>query len=233
MDEILKLIEKLASIEGAADLAKELKTAADKAKVDLDTARSEAKKAEKTVKELSTERDKLKVDLEAASKGEGEQVAKLKVAADKAKQELDAEKAAHRAFRLETKIASKLEIPDVEDAAARREAALKLGDWSEVDLDDKGELVGADTALDSLKKAHGYLFTPGAPPAKGYGGPAGGASPKGAPPKDADDPKKAEYERGRQAAIGVLDRRGQLPRSLAHLSPRLGGGADDDKQQQG
>jgi len=50
MVELLELIEKLASIEGAADLAKELKIAADKAKVDLDTARSEAKKAERAVK---------------------------------------------------------------------------------------------------------------------------------------------------------------------------------------
>lgn len=168
------LIQKLEAMEGGAALAAEFKAALDGHKATLRAAEKAATKAE-------AERVKLAEAMEAASKGESEQLAKLRADAEKHAADLATERQAHRAYRIESKLSGRLPIPAGDDSAARRSAALKLGDWSGVDLDDKGELVGADAALESLAKAHAYLFAAPAPAARGNGGPPAALSTPGAP----------------------------------------------------
>lgn len=62
--------------------------------------------------------------------------------------------------------------------AVDSEAAFKLADLSQVEIDDKGALIGADAVLAQLKSARPYLFGAPAPAARGSGGgnPPGGNS---------------------------------------------------------
>lgn len=176
MDE--QLLKQLEGIEGAADLAAKVREAWAAESSELDSLKAGASKHAQALKALEKARDKALADLDGAKGSTDAQVAAAKKAAEEAVAKLEAEQAKHKAFRIETKLASKLNVDGKDEAekAAKRAAALKLGDWSGIDLDDSGELVGADAPLKALQEKHSYLF---APPAKGNGGPAGGSGQSG------------------------------------------------------
>ena len=176
MDEILK---QLAALDGAADLVASVRERLNTAATDADALRVEARKASKALTTAEAARD-----------------AAL-AAAETVKGTLADEQAGHKAYRLAAALSEKLGISDT----ARRAGALKLGDWSAVDLDDKGALVGADTAIAALTEAHGYLFTPAA---QGGGGPAAGSQARTAASGGQSDPEAAAREAGRNAAMSHL-----------------------------
>lgn len=198
------LIAKLKTLDGAADLAAEFEAAWTQHTGALDAAKAEARKAAKDAKAATAERDTLKADLDAAKAGESEQIAALTAARDEAIAARDAAAAEFKQHRIHTELGQLIGLD-----GPKREAALKLGDWSGVDLDDAGKLVGAEEPLKALKTAHDYLFAPG--PAQGNGGRPAGAQP--APrPAGQTDPKEALREAGRAAARATLE--GTVPSLL-------------------
>lgn len=192
MDEILK---QLAALEGGADLVASLRA---ELKSATDTQAAEFSATKKALSAAEKARDKALADLDAAGKTTDEQVAQHKAAAEAAQQALAEREAEHKAYRINTAVASKLGIGD----EAKRAAALKLGDWSALDLDDKGEVVGADAAIKALQEAHGYLFAAPEPAAKGFGGPAFGS--QGRPASGTVNQDQADYAAGRAAAMSTL-----------------------------
>ena len=94
----------------------------------------------------------------------------------------------------------------------------KMGIPEGVELDDKGELVGADSHIESFKKSHGFFFEAVKP---GNGGPAPGSAPN--PNSDASppDPAKAAFEDGRAAALATM---------TPKLPPGVLGAAASDQQ---
>lgn len=144
------------------------------------------------VKELREENKATRLAKQAAEKERDEH----KSAAEKAQQEADGKvKAANtaaeqRIIRSEMKaLAIKAGIVDLD--------GLALADLSKVKFDDKGDLVGADEAIEALKKSKPYLF-----------GAASTSSTKGAPkpgdkePIDARNMKPEEYAAARAKLTG-------------------------------
>ena len=171
-----KLLAELEKIEGAADLAVKLREAW--ATADADATKAALVNAEKKLAKAEKDRDKFKADAEAASKGQDLVVA-AQAERDTAKAERDAATTALSSFKLTTKLERKLGISN-EVKSRRAVAALLEAYGEEVTLDDKGEVVGADKALEAFKVAESFWFdedAEGEPTKPANGGPRAGAGP--------------------------------------------------------
>jgi colicin import membrane protein len=187
--DLIAKIRKALGDEGKA-LADELDKAADALSTELDTAKADAatqKKAvaaaEKAQKKAEADAAKAASDLEAKTKGEGDELAKLRSERDDWKAKAESADTRVAEVRKDAKLreaASKAGLRDLD--------GLKMLDLDGVSLDDKGELVGADALFKAAKKAKPYLFadaggggggTPGNPPRPGdTGGGSGGSGEK-------------------------------------------------------
>lgn len=206
MDEILKALE---AIDGTGELIAKLRVELGKQSAEHDSLKAKLKASEKASKALEGERDRLKTDLDTRGKSESEQLDKLTTERDEAKAALEAAQAEHRQFRIEAKLLDKLGIPRDDSFDARKNAALKLGDWSQVDLDDAGELVGVDEPKASLAQTYPWIFEPAA---QGHGGPPAGGQRTQQPGGAKPDPAEALREAGREAARATLE--GTVPSLL-------------------
>ncbi|MFH1568523.1 MAG: hypothetical protein ABIL09_11055 [Gemmatimonadota bacterium] len=195
----LKAIEKALGDEGT-ELLGRIKASQTEDATALDGLKGQLKTAEKAKGWAERAAQKAAADLEAASKGEGEQVKTLAAERDKAAADLEAAQVQHRQYRIETALAEKLGITDT----VRRRAAMKtLGVPEGVDLDDNGDLLGADPHVEGFKKSHAFFFDAKTP---GHGGPPPGADP---PPGGGGKPKNEAEEAfafGREAVKASMSR---------------------------
>lgn len=198
MDELIAELEK---IEGGKDLAgkfREKLTA-----LDIDGTKAALTAAEKRAKKAEAEAVKLK---DAASAESTEAMKKVELERDEAVSGLSK-------YKLKTKLERKLGFTDEAKAARAVEALMQVAGDS-IDFDDKGDLVGADKAIELFKKKESFWFTadaaPEADPANG--GQRAGAGP--APAKGTKEPKtRDEIRAARKAELAA--RAGIKPESSA------------------
>lgn len=161
------IIKKIAAKLGDAEktLAAELEAAANETTSDLEEARQNASEASKKLKAAEKDRDKFKTDLEAKSKGEGDELAKLRTERDQLKAAAEKHAAETSELHREYKLREALGKAGLRDADA-----IKMLDTSSVTVDDKGNLMGLDKALKGWKDAKPYLFEDTAPNTTGNSG---------------------------------------------------------------
>lgn len=162
-DILKKVKDKLG--DAGKDLAAELESAADEITSDLDEAKKEASEATKKLKVAEKDRDKFKTDIEAKSKGEGDELAKLRVERDTLKAAAEKHAAETSELHREYKLREALGKAGLRDADA-----IKMLDTSAVTIDDKGNLMGLDKAVKGWKEAKPYLFEDTAPNTTGNSG---------------------------------------------------------------
>lgn len=156
-------------------LADKLEAAADTAVTELDTAKQEAVAATKAKTLADKAVTKLTADLEAKTKGEGDELAKLR--ADNAKLTADLETAGGETSKVKLSYAMR---EAAGKAGMRDPDALAMLDTSGVTLGDDGKLVGFDRAAKGWKAAKPYLFDEaGGTGGKDDGGKGPGAGDRG------------------------------------------------------
>lgn len=136
----------------------------------LDGTKAEQATATKAAKEAAALAKKYQGELEAARKGDDSARQALIAERDAALAERAKLEGEHRGLRVRTALADRLGITD----AVKRSDALTLLGSAGVELDEQGNLVGADAAVAELKKTRPWLFDA---PAAGNGGPRAGADP--------------------------------------------------------
>lgn len=154
MDEDIAEVAKL-NPELGAKMAEAWKARA----TEFDGQRQTAAAAAKTAKAAAADAAKYKADLEAASKGGDEAAKTAQRERDEARATAEKVTAEHTAFKLRTKLERKLGIAN-ETKAKRAVGALLETHGADISFDDAGELVGADAAIESFKKAEDFWFRP-------------------------------------------------------------------------
>lgn len=186
--------EQLKAIQGAlgddgAETFEAIKATLDTDASALDTVKGEVTKAKRDAAKTAKELEQARKDAEAAKAGESEALTATKAERDAAKAEAEALAKRHRDYRIKVKLADALGIAD----RAKRSDALKLFELPEgADLDDDGNLTGADDAIKSFRESRGYLFDETTEPNSVNGGSRKGSTPPPNPGKKADQSQTAK-----------------------------------------
>jgi hypothetical protein len=223
MDELLAIVAELVG-EGFDDAARErIANAAQKA-LDAgassasDAARVEAKRLEADLRKAQKALERAEAKLADAGGETDARLVELRSQLDDAKATigtLEAEAKRQKVRRRFGRALGKADVPE-----AKREAAIKLANLDEVEIDDKADdgLAGSSSAIERLRAEYGFLWSADDGDSGGGegdraqgGGPRKGSTPTPRPPKPKGDKVDAE-KLGAVAVADALRARGKSVR---------------------